>query len=241
MRLLNTVVRALTLLGLKAKQVSVPPLEQSQPQRKLRSGLDLDAQQGRDAQTVADQLLGRMLPLWLSRQSLDLNVRHQMGTILKEGLYPPDQKRLPYGGQVMKHVSKALEMSQPNLHQMVKFSREFLTLADFKAKHPSVTTWDGVKKVLATTSKAKATSSKSHPTDPALAIWTKFDKQRDAIMDTLASVPQGSKQEYAQERQSRVQAIVEEFQKLLSNNSTVTQNSSVTVPSTEEVTTQLES
>jgi len=239
MRLLTTVVRAFTLLGLTAKKVSVPLLEQSLLQQKSRS--DLDAQQGRDAQTVADQLLRRMLPLWLSRHGLDLSVRHQMGMILKEGLYSSDKKRLPYGGQVMKHVSKALGMSQPDLHRMVKFSREFLTLADFKGKHPSVTTWDGVKKVLTTTGKAKATSSKSHPTDPALAIWDKIDKQRDALMATLALVPQDSKQEYAQERQPKFQAVVEKFQKLLPNSSTVTQNSPVTEPSAEEGTTQLES
>jgi hypothetical protein len=199
------------------------------------------AQLALNAKKVADELLEHLLPLSNSRHDLDLDVRHQMGGILKEGLYPSGQKRLPYGSQVMGDVSEGLGMARTDLHRMVKFHREFPTLAAFKAKHPGVTTWDGVKKVLATTGKAKANSSKRLPTDPALAIWKQIDKQKDALLASFALVPKGSKKEYAEERLPQFQAVSEKFKELLSTCSTDTQNSPVSEPSPKEGDTQQES
>jgi hypothetical protein len=169
------------------------------------------------AQTMVDQLLGRLQPLWLDRHGLDLEVRFQTGRALLEGLYPSGKERLPYGTQVMNEVGKVLAISRPDLHRMVKFAREFKDLATFQAQHPGVTTWDGVKKVLAANKPVQAGSSTRKPPHPSLSVWKQIDKTLEALKAKLASMPQGSKQEDAAKRLSEFQAIREEFNKLLSN------------------------
>jgi len=179
---------------------------------------------------MAERLLGQLQPLWLKRHGLDLEVRFETGRTLLGELYSSDLERLPYGRQVMNRVSKGLGLCQPDLHRMVKFARTFKDLASFRAQHPDVTTWDGVKKVLPKTKAAQATSSSRNPKDPSKAIWQRIDKQLSALKADLTSVPQGSKKEDAEKREPIFQAVKEEFQKLLANGS-VTSEVRVTVPS----------
>lgn len=196
-----------------------------EPPGPLQPELNLAVQQEKDAQTVAEQLLGRLQPLWLQRHGLDMEVRFQMGRMLWEGLYPSGQDRLPYGSQVMNTLSQRLGVCRPDLHRMVKLAREYKDLTTFQAQHPDVTTWDGVKKLLAHTKPAQASSSKRKPKDPTKAIWKQIDKGLAALKTHLASMPQGAKKEDAEKRQPEFQAIREKFNKLLSNGATVTSDS----------------
>jgi hypothetical protein len=169
------------------------------------------------AQKLADQLVGLLLPLWLKRHRLDLEVRFETGRALLEGLYPSGKERLPYGGQVMNDVGKALALSPPDLHRMVKFAREFKDLATFQAQHPGVTSWDRVKKILAGNKPVQAGSSKRKPIHPSKLFWKQFDKGLATLKAKLASVPAGSKKEDAEKRMSEFQAVQEQFSKLLSH------------------------
>jgi len=169
------------------------------------------------AQKMADQLLGLLQPLWLNRHGLDLEVRHKTGRALLEGLYPSGKERLSYGGQVMKQVSKALATSPPDLHRMVKFAREFKDLATFRAKNPGVTTWEGVKEVIATIKPVQAGGSTRKPIDPVKSFWKQIDKPLATLHANLALMPQGLKKEDVEKRQSEAQAICEGLNKLLSN------------------------
>jgi len=181
-----------------------------------------DAQQ--DPQQVAEQLLGRLQPLWLSRQGLDMDVRFQMGRMLWEGLYPSGQDRLPYGSQVMQTVSQRLGICRPDLHRMVKLAREYTDLAAFQAQHPGVTTWDGVKKALAQTKPAQAGSPKRKPTDPAKVVWRRIDKGLKALKQDLASVPHSTKPQDAAKRESAFQSVGAAFQKLLVDRTVTSEN-----------------
>jgi len=222
MRLVTLIAEAFFRLRPNRGNGTEPLPGQSQPQQQSRPAPKPAVQQTQDAQQLADQLLGRMKPLWLQRHGLDMEVRFKMGRMLFGGLYPSGQERLPYGGQVMKQVSKGLGISPPDLHRMVKFAREFKDLATFQAQHPGVTSWDGVKKVLATMNPAKAGPSKRSPQDPTKTIWKQIDKTLTALKTHLSSVPQGTKREDAEKRQSEFEAVKEKFNTLLSTGTTVT-------------------
>jgi hypothetical protein len=205
---LGTLVsRATNLLKKKRKTASDEP---SQP-------ACVSTTQEQTAQKTTDQLLGLLQPLWLNRHKLDLEVRFQTGRALLEGLYPSGKERLEYGTQVMNEVGKVLAISRLDFHRMVKFAREFKTLATFQTQHPGVTTWDGVKKVLATTKPVQAGSSKRNPPHSSKSVWKQIDKPLATLKATLTSMPQGLKKADVQRRQSEFQAIGEEFNKLLSN------------------------
>jgi len=221
MRLVTLIAGAFFKLRPNRGNGTEPLKGQNQPQQQSRPDPKPAVQQTEEAQQVAEQLLGRMKPLWLKRHGLDMEVRIQMGRMLVERLYS-GQERLPYGSQVMKRVSTGLGISPPDLHRMVKFAREFKDLTTFKAQHPGVTSWDGVKKVLATMNPAKAGSSKGAPQDPTKAIWKRIDKKLTALKADLASVPQGTKKEDAEKRQSEFEAVKEKFNTLLSNGKSVT-------------------
>ena len=184
--------------------------------------LDKVTQQDDHAKEVAEQLLGHMQPLWFSRQGLDMEVRFQMGKLLWEGLYPSGQDRLPYGSQVMNTVSQRLGICRPDLHRMVKLACEYKDLATFQAQYPDVSTWDGVKKVLAKEKPAQADSSRRNSTDPAKAILKQIDKALSTLKTHLTSVPNSLKREDVEKRQTLFQAVREEFDKLLLNGTTVT-------------------
>lgn len=224
MRFVTLVARAFSLLRPNAKKAAPTPT-QSQRQQKGEPPLVPTAPQVQDAQQLTERLLGQLQPLWLQRQGLDMEVRFQMGRMLWEGLYPSGQDRLPYGSQVMNTVSQRLGICRPDLHRMVKLAREYKDLAAFKAQHPGVTTWDGVKKVLAAKKPAQADSTQCKPTDPSKAIWRRIDKKLFALKADLVSVPHGTKQEHVEQRQAEFQAVREEFEKLLLNGTTVTSDS----------------
>jgi len=226
MRFVTVLASAFSLLRPKSKKATdLPPERQSEPE------LDSAVQPVQDAQQVAELLLGRLQPLWLQRHGLDMEVRFQMGKMLWEGLYPSGQDRLPYGSQVMNTVSQRLGICRPDLHRLVKLAREYKDLAAFQAQHPDVTTWDGVKKLLAQTKPAQAGSSKRKPKDPTKAIWQQIDKSLAALKTHLTSLPQGAKKEDAEKRQPEFQAVREKFDALLSNGTTVTSDSRGSVTS----------
>jgi hypothetical protein len=212
----------------RKKSCDEPP---GKSERQSQPELHLADQQEQNAQTVAEQLLGRMQSLWLKRQGLDMEVRFQMGRMLFERLYPSGQDRLPYGVQVMNTVSQRLGICRPDLHRMVKLVRVYNDLATFQAQHPDVTTWDGTKQVLAARKPAQAGSSKRKPADPSKAIWKQIDKTLAALQTHLGSMPQGTKKEDAEKRQPEFQAVGEKFNTLLSNGTSVTSDSRGTVTS----------
>jgi len=237
MRFFSVLTHPLSLLGRKAKQAVNPPVQDERPQesvpdpapaqveRPQESQPEPIAPQKDDAQQLAGQLLGRLEPLWQKRQGLDMEVRFEMGRMLWEGLYPSGQDRLPYGGQVMNTVSQRLGISPPDLHRMVKFARSYENLAVFKAQHPGVASWDGVKKAIAQPKPAKAGSAKREPKDATKAFWKGFDKKLEALKQDLSSVPQGAKKEDAEKRQPAFQAVREKFIELLSNGTKATSDS----------------
>jgi len=222
------------------KGTEVPGSSRSQ----LPSRLDLKSsgQLMQHAQAMTDQLLRRMQPLWLSRHGLDMEVRFKMGRMLWEGLYPSGQDRLPYGSQVMNDVSRGLGICRPDLHRMVKLAREFKDLAAFRAQHPDVTNWDGVKKVLAKMGKANADSSNQSPIDPARVFLKNTHRTLDTLLTNSEKVPSGINPDDGAKCLRKAEAVVEKLRKLLSTDSIATHDNSPTSdPSNKEGDTQLES
>jgi hypothetical protein len=239
MRFLSILARPLSLLKRKAKQAAEPlpqderpqesepdpaPAQVERPQESQPDPVPTTPQKD-DAQQLAEQLLGQLQPLWLKRQGLDTEVRFEMGRMLLERLYPSGQDRLPYGGQVMKQVSKGLGISPPDLHRMVKFARSYDDLASFKAQYPDVASWDGVKKAIAQPKPAKADSAKRKPEDASKTFWKRFDKTVDALKQELSSAPKGLKKEDAKKRKPAFEVVREKFNKLLSKGIQATSDS----------------
>jgi hypothetical protein len=223
MRFVTVLASACSLLRPKSKKADDPTLARSEPQQKSQPDLEPAAPQTEDPQQVAEQLLGRIQPLWLKRHGLDMEVRFQMGKMLWEGLYPSGQDRLPYGSQVMNTVSQRLGICRPDIHRMVKLVRVYKDLATFQAQHLDVTTWDGVKKLLAQ-KPVKAGPSKRKPADPSKTIWKQIDKGLAALKTHLTSMPNSAKKEDAEKRKPEFQAVREEFNKLLSNETVTADN-----------------
>jgi hypothetical protein len=229
MNLFSVVTGVCSLLSRKSTKVVDSSLEQALPQQQSQPASGLPGQQGNEAQQVAEQLLEHLKPLWLSRHRLDLEVRFQTGRALLERLYPAGQERLPYGSQTMLLVSQQLRIAKPDLHRHVKWAREYVSLDNFKAKHPDVTSWDSVKKVLGTTSKAKADSSNQKPTDPVQVFLKNTHRTLDTLLSNSAKVPEGIK---PGESAKCIQKAEAAFEKLRVSLSAVTSDNPPAKPST---------
>jgi len=189
-----------------------------------------------DPQTIASELAAAIKPLLDSLDSQELDNRHQIGVLLNGRLQPDGQKRLSYGGKVMEKLAEELDISRSNLNRMRQFAVQFPTLADFAAKHPTVTTWSKVKIVLVKPRPAnqpKVDLRRAHLQQCVRSLVTycaRFEKSLDGSHTNLIG-----------EGQRAAQALAEVFQKHLSANSTVVENGSVTTPTTPEGVIQLES
>jgi len=194
-----------------------------------------------DPKAIADELVGLIRPLLLSHNTLELDVKHQVGVLLNARLEPDGQKRLPYGGKVMARLSELLNVSRSVLDRTRQFARQYKTLADFKAQHPNVTTWEQVKKVLVQSSKAKPNSTSQPQTDLAAAFWKQYARSLDTLLTKSAMAPHSADATIVEECQRKAQALTAKLEEHLSILSTVTQDSPEAKPFQVEGDTQLDS
>lgn len=94
------------------------------------------------------ELLAGLIKLWRAYRRRGLEVRHQTGLRLNQFLGSP-KGRQAYGRSVLKRFSDRTGITQSDLSRMRRFADRFPSLADFRGKHPKVTTWTGVKPLLA--------------------------------------------------------------------------------------------
>jgi len=197
--------------------------------------------QGIDPERIASELAGSIAPLLQAHNSSEVDVKHQVGTILINRLEPEGRKRLPYGAKVMDSLSGMLDVSRSVLDRARQFARLHPDLNVFKTNHPDARTWEAVKKLLVTTGKAKANSSSQSTLDPASAYWKRYARSLDHLFMKCEQAPSVSNSQLVEECQIRAQALMEKLQARLSTYSTVIQSSPVSDPSPVEGDTQLES
>jgi len=146
---------------------------------------------------------------------------------LNARLKPDGQKRLLYGGKVMERLSEQLDIARSTLNRASQFASQYPSLADFTAKHSTVTTWSQVKKVLVKPKSVNQRSidlTKTHLQQCSRSLTTyleRFKKRLNVSHENLVS-----------ECQRAAQALTEMFQQHLSTASTATQHSLTSAPST---------
>jgi len=92
--------------------------------------------------------LGDLADRWKDHDRDDLTLRHETGKLLNRYFGKPN-RRQAYGDGVMKQAAKQLRRTEVELSQLRRFAFRFKTLKVFKQKHPTVTTWTQVRKLLA--------------------------------------------------------------------------------------------
>jgi len=164
-----------------------------------------------DPKAIASELAGRIKPLLSTLDASELDTKHQIGCILNARLKPDGQKRLPYGGKVMERLSEELNIARSTLNRASQFASQFSSLADFAAKHPAVSTWSEVKKVLVKPNSANQRSvdlTKTHLQQCARSLTTYLERFSKSL--------NGSHENLVSECQRAAQTLVEMFQKHLS-------------------------
>jgi hypothetical protein len=194
------------------------------------------AAQATDPKTIASELAAAIKPLLQSLDSVELDSKHRIGVILNARLKPDGQKRLTYGGKVMERLAVELDISRSNLNRMSQFASQYPTLADFTANHPEVTTWSKVKELL-----VQPNSANQRTVDPTRAHLQQCARSLFTYRERFAKSLNGSHTDLVSECQRVAQALAEMFQQHLPTNSTATQNSQDTTPSTPEGDKQVES
>jgi hypothetical protein len=189
-----------------------------------------------DPQTIASELAERIKPLLQSLDLSELETKHQIGVILNAKLRPVGQKRLPYGGKVMERLAEELDTARSTLNRTSQFASQYPTLADFAAKHPDVTTWSHVKKVL-----VKAKPANQHPTDLTRTHLQQCARSLATYLERFKKGLNGSHANLVSQCQYAAQELTELFQQQLSTRSTATETSPSPEPSDTEGDTQLES
>jgi len=92
--------------------------------------------------------LGELADRWTRHDRDDLALRHATGQLLNRYFGKPTQRQA-WGAGTMKEAAKQLRRTEVELSQLRRFAFRFKTLAAFKRKHPKVTTWTQVRKLLA--------------------------------------------------------------------------------------------
>lgn len=192
------------------------------------------AAQATDPKTIASELAAAIKPLLQSLDSMELESKHQIGVILNARLKPDGQKRLAYGGKVMERLASDLDISRSNLNRMSQFASQFPTLADFKAKHPDVTTWSKVKVLL-----VQPDSDNQHNSDPTRTHLQQCVRSLENYLERFEKSLNGSHSNLVGKCHRAAQGLMEMFQKHLPTNSTVAPNGPDTGPSLKEGDTQL--
>jgi hypothetical protein len=185
--------------------------------------------QATDPNVIASELAAAIKPLLESLDTSELDRRHQIGVILKTRLKPDGQKRLAYGGKVMEKLALELNISRSNLNRMCQFASQFLTVAEFTAKHPDAKTWSKVKEVL-----VKRGTATAHSVD---LTRTHLQQCARSLASYLGRFNKSFNSSYANllgECQRAAQQLAEVFQKHLSPSSTVVLNGPDTEPSSVE-------
>jgi len=180
-----------------------------------------------DPKAIASELAEKIQPLLRSLDKSELETKHEIGCILNARLKPDGQKRLLYGGKVMERLSEQLDIARSTLNRASQFASQYPSLADFTAKHSTVTTWSQVKKVLVKPKSVNQRSidlTKTHLQQCSRSLTTyleRFKKRLNVSHENLVS-----------ECQRAAQALTEMFQQHLSTASTATQHSLTSAPST---------
>jgi len=178
-----------------------------------------------DPMAIASELAGVVRPLLESHSKSELDTRHKVGTHLNSRLKPAGQKRLPYGGKVMKHLSEILNISRSVLDRMCQFARQYQTLADFEAAHPDVKTWDGVKKAL-----VKPRPATQRPKDQTVVFWKQSARTLSNLLERVVKAPEGSDATLVKECFEKSQALAEKLHVHFLTYSTATQEQSYSGP-----------
>jgi hypothetical protein len=187
-----------------------------------------------DPVKLDNQLLLDLQRLWKSRNTLDLEVRHEFGRLLNLRLNSADKLRQRYGAAIMKRVSEELGVARTELHRMCKFARVFKTVVAFHAVCPKATTWEKVKQELAKYGEAKVPSSQRAPKDPTLTFWQQKVRSLNTVLTDFDKVPPGTKSEDVQPCLQKAEAVVAKLRKQLTTCATDPQDYPVSVPSSAE-------
>jgi hypothetical protein len=92
--------------------------------------------------------LGDLADRWTRHDRDDLALRHATGQLLNRYFGKPTQRQA-WGAGTMKKAAEQLRRTEVELSQLRRFAFRFQTLKVFKRKHPKVTTWTKVRKLLA--------------------------------------------------------------------------------------------
>jgi hypothetical protein len=108
--------------------------------------------------------LAKISDRWKDHYSKDLAIRHETGAFLNRHLGPPTE-RLCYGGKVLATVAEQCGTDKTELSRMRWFAHYFKRVEDLESKHPDVTSWTRVRKLLPTLSNDRKSHSASDPSD----------------------------------------------------------------------------
>ncbi len=109
-----------------------------------------------------ESLLVSLQDVWFSHRTRDLEVRHQVGSLLNDQLGPP-VRRQAYAEGVIRRVSDELDIDKSDISRMRRFAAIFPTLERLYDTYPEATSWTRVRNLITT---QKRTNS---PADHRLA------------------------------------------------------------------------
>jgi len=93
------------------------------------------------------QFVDRLAKRWSAFQKQGLDGRHEIGKRLNDRLGPPN-KRLPYGGRVLKMVAERTKISQSDISRMRWLAFHFPNLLALWEAYPHCKSWDEFKAIL---------------------------------------------------------------------------------------------
>jgi len=125
---------------------------------------------------LADQLLHKLEKLWGKRDAMDLEVRYQVGRLLKDKL-GNRKLRQPYGKGIFTKIAERLGTSRSELTRLRQFAEKFPSLDEFKAKHADASTWKKVKELLPARASTKKAASSGSETGAATVTGRALVKQ----------------------------------------------------------------
>ncbi len=93
------------------------------------------------------EFLKQLAAIWKPFQRQGLEVRFKMGKLLNAKLGPPKARQV-YGMGTIKRVSSELKIDKSDISRLRRFAAMADSLEKFCKKHPKVTNWTDVRKLL---------------------------------------------------------------------------------------------
>jgi len=151
--------------------------------------------------------LGELADRWERHDRYDLALRHQTGKLLNRFFGKPTHRQA-YGDGTMKKAAKQLRRTEVELSQLRRFAFRFKTLAVFKQKHPKVTTWTQVRKLLATARKPDGGKNVEARKKSAGMHLSKLIDGLAELTATLGKMKIKPKSQEARQLRAKLQAFV---------------------------------